>query len=46
MPVICKLHNRLPIESLIDLWLDEEKLLPSQDWGLKIAKAGNAKIGI
>lgn len=32
------LHHRLKVEN-IDPWLDEEKLLPGQDWDLEIKKA-------
>ncbi len=32
------LHQRLKVEG-IDPWLDEEKLLPGQDWHLEIRKA-------
>lgn len=37
-PAVRDMYNRL-ISYQIDLWLDEEKLLPGQDWNLEIAKA-------
>ena len=33
------LYKRLSAEDWIDPWLDEEKLLPGQDWDLEIKKA-------
>ena len=33
------LHRRLNAEGWIDVWLDEIKLLPGQDWGIEIEKA-------
>ena len=33
------LYRRLAAEPWIDPWLDEEKLLPGQDWNLEIEKA-------
>jgi len=33
------LYNRLKTEEWIDPWLDEEKILPGQDWDLEIKKA-------
>lgn len=38
-PVVRELHQRLLAERWIDPWLDEEKLLPGQDWNLEIEKA-------
>ncbi|NOT03260.1 MAG: toll/interleukin-1 receptor domain-containing protein [Anaerolineales bacterium] len=35
-------HNRLLAEGWIDPWLDEEKLLPGQDWEMEIEKAVKA----
>ena len=37
-----ELYQRLKEESWIDPWLDEEKLLPGQDWDLEIEKAVEA----
>jgi len=37
-PAVRKLYQRLCAEG-IDAWLDEEKLLPGQDWRLEIPKA-------
>lgn len=37
-PNVRKLYHQLNMES-IDPWLDEEKLLPGQDWSLEITKA-------
>lgn len=34
-----ELYQRLKSEGWIDPWLDEEKLLPGQDWDLEIKKA-------
>ncbi len=34
-----ELYQRLSAESWIDPWLDEEKLLPGQDWDVEIEKA-------
>lgn len=36
------LHKKLSAESWIEPWLDEEKLLPGQDWDLEIEKAAQA----
>jgi hypothetical protein len=41
-PVVRDLYKRLASESWIDPWLDEEKLLPGQDWDLEIEKAVEA----
>ena len=38
-PVVRELYQRLLTESWIDPWLDEERLLPGQDWNLEIEKA-------
>ena len=38
-PVVRELYQRLLGEGWIDAWLDEEKLLPGQDWDLEIEKA-------
>ena len=41
-PIVRELYQRLVSESWIDPWLDEEKLLPGQDWDLEIEKAVEA----
>lgn len=38
-PTIRELYKRLQSERWIDAWLDEEKLLPGQDWEYEIEKA-------
>jgi TIR domain len=38
-PIVRDLYQRLLAEGWIDPWLDEEKLLPGQDWNLEIEKA-------
>ncbi len=38
-PIVRELCQRLRAEPWIDPWLDEEKLLPGQDWNLEIEKA-------
>lgn len=38
-PVVRELYQRLLAEEWIDPWLDEEKLLPGQDWDLAIEYA-------
>ncbi len=38
-PVVRELYERLLAEGWIDPWLDEEKLIPGQDWDLEIEKA-------
>ncbi|MCQ3938113.1 MAG: hypothetical protein DPW18_13850 [Chloroflexi bacterium] len=38
-PVVRELYQRLNTEDWIDPWLDEEKLLPGQDWEMEIEKA-------
>jgi len=37
--VVRELYQRLHAEDWIDPWLDEEKLLPGQDWDMEIEKA-------
>jgi hypothetical protein len=41
-PVVRELYQRFGAEGWIDPWLDEEKLLPGQDWDLEIEKAVEA----
>jgi hypothetical protein len=38
-PAVRELYKQLLAEGWIDPWLDEEKLLPGQDWNLEIEKA-------
>jgi hypothetical protein len=38
-PAVRDLYRRLNAEGWIDAWLDEEKLLPGQDWEYEIEKA-------
>lgn len=38
-PAVRELYQRLLAEGWIDPWLDEEKLLPGQDWNMEIEKA-------
>ena len=38
-PAVRGLYKRLAAETWIDPWLDEEKILPGQDWNLEIQKA-------
>ena len=38
-PIVRELYQRLLAEGWIDPWLDEEKLLPGQNWDLEIEKA-------
>jgi hypothetical protein len=38
-PVVRDLYKKLAAEPWIDPWLDEEELLPGQDWNLEIEKA-------
>ncbi len=38
-PVVRELYRRLNNEGWIDPWLDEEKLLPGQDWDMEIERA-------
>jgi hypothetical protein len=41
-PIVRELYQRLSAEGWIDPWLDEEKLLPGQDWDMEIEKAAEA----
>jgi hypothetical protein len=41
-PIVRELYQRLNTEGWIDPWLDEEKLLPGQDWDMEIEKAVEA----
>ena len=38
-PVVRELYEKLLAEGWIDPWLDQEKILPGQDWDLEIEKA-------
>ena len=38
-PIVRELYNRLIAEGWLDPWLDEENLLPGQDWDMEIEKA-------
>jgi hypothetical protein len=38
-PIVRELYQRLISENWIDPWLDEEKILPGQDWNYEIEKA-------
>jgi len=38
-PVVRELYQRLEAETWIDPWLDEESLLPGQDWDFEIERA-------
>ena len=38
-PAVREVYQKLRAELWIDPWLDEEKLLPGQDWDLVIEKA-------
>jgi hypothetical protein len=38
-PIVRELYQKLSTEGWIDAWLDEEKLLPGQDWDYEIAEA-------
>jgi hypothetical protein len=40
--IVRELYQRLNTEGWIDPWLDQEKLLPGQDWNLEIEKAVEA----
>jgi len=42
-PIVRELYQRLLAEGWIDPWLDEEKLLPGQDWGMEIKTPSNVK---
>ena len=37
-PIVRDLYQRLSAEGWIGPWLDEEKLLPGQDWKWKLRK--------
>jgi hypothetical protein len=41
-PIVRDVYQRLLAEGWIDPWLDEEKLLPGQDWDMEIEKAVEA----
>lgn len=41
-PAVRELHKRLLAEPWVQPWLDEEELLPGQDWNLEIEKAVEA----
>lgn len=38
-PIVRDIYRKLSAEGWIDPWLDEEKLLPGQDWEMEIEKA-------
>ena len=38
-PVVRDLYKKLSAETWVDPWLDEERLLPGQNWNLEIEKA-------
>ena len=38
-PAVREIYDALKAEAWIDPWLDEERLLPGQDWNLEIEKA-------
>ena len=38
-PIVRELYQRLNAEGWIDPWLDEEELLPGQNWEMEIEKA-------
>ncbi|MBI5963570.1 MAG: toll/interleukin-1 receptor domain-containing protein [Chloroflexi bacterium] len=38
-PIVRELYRKLSAEPWVDPWLDEERLLPGQDWDLEIKKA-------
>lgn len=38
-PTVRELYQKLSSEGWMDVWLDEEKLLPGQDWDYEIEKA-------
>jgi hypothetical protein len=44
--VVRDLYKKLAAESWLDPWLDEEKLVPGQDWNLEIEKAVEASDSI
>lgn len=41
-PAVRELYQRLDSEGWMDVWLDEEKLYPGQDWDFEIEKAVEA----
>jgi hypothetical protein len=41
-PAVRELYRQLNAEGWMDVWLDEEKLYPGQDWNLEIEKAVEA----
>jgi hypothetical protein len=41
-PIVRELYQRLNAECWIDPWLDEEKLLPGQDWDMEIERTVEA----
>ena len=41
-PVVRGLYQKLLAEGWMDPWLDEEQLLPGQDWDMEIEKAVEA----
>jgi hypothetical protein len=41
-PAVRELYRQLSAEGWMDVWLDEEKLLPGQDWDMEIEKAVEA----
>jgi len=41
-PAVRELYRQLCAEGWLDVWLDEEKLLPGQEWDLEIEKAVEA----
>ena len=41
-PIVRELYQQLLAEGWVDPWLDEEKLLPGQDWDLEIEKSVEA----
>jgi hypothetical protein len=45
-PVVRELYQRLRDEDWIDPWLDQERLLPGQDWNMEIEKAVDASDAI
>lgn len=38
-PIVRKMYHHLVVQEWIDPWLDEQKLLPGQDWETEIGKA-------
>ncbi len=37
-PTVRELYRQLTAEGWMDVWLDEEKLLPGQEWDIEIEK--------